>query len=297
MQRLPDAQGWVRMGGSSRGSLNFAVGVARVTSFHAISGLLSLFGLAIHRPPALAGAGYVTGFLLHEVMRRGMARRGLPLRVSLEVRVWLLAGIALGALLGAKVVQMFEDVPRIVAATQPVPLETWLSGKTIVGGLIGAWVGTEIVKKVFRISRSTGDVWVFPLIAAIAVGRVGCFLSGLPDDTYGTPTGLAWGVDFGDGIRRHPTQLYEIAFVLLWAVPCVFAMRRWGLQSGRLFRFFLLGYMTFRFFVEFIKPSVKGYAGLSAIQIAAGCTALYCAFTLLRRASGGEVCAVARREI
>jgi prolipoprotein diacylglyceryltransferase len=47
------------------------------------------------------------------------------------------------------------------------------------------------------------------------VGRIGCFLTGLADNTYGTPTGLPWGVDFGDRIHRHPTQLYEIAFLMI----------------------------------------------------------------------------------
>ena len=41
-----------------------------------------------------------------------------------------------------------------------------------------------------------------------------CFLAGLHDDTYGLPTAAPWGMDFGDGIPRHPTQLYEIAVVL-----------------------------------------------------------------------------------
>jgi phosphatidylglycerol---prolipoprotein diacylglyceryl transferase len=47
------------------------------------------------------------------------------------------------------------------------------------------------------------------LAAAIAVGRLGCFFSGIEDRTYGTPTDLPWGYDFGDGILRHPVELYE----------------------------------------------------------------------------------------
>ena len=40
----------------------------------------------------------------------------------------------------------------------------------------------------------------------------------LPDYTYGTPTSLPWAVDFGDGIRRHPVQLYESAAMLPFLV-------------------------------------------------------------------------------
>ena len=63
---------------------------------------------------------------------------------------------------------------------------------------------------------------VWPIAVGLAIGRVGCFLAGLHDDTYGLPTALPWGVDFGDGTPRHPTQLYEIAVVL----PLGWALRR-----------------------------------------------------------------------
>ena len=48
-----------------------------------------------------------------------------------------------------------------------------------------------------------------PSPPASMVGRWGCFLSGLEDQTHGTPTALPWGHDFGDGMLRHPVQLYE----------------------------------------------------------------------------------------
>ena len=33
---------------------------------------------------------------------------------------------------------------------------------------------------------------------AAGVGRIGCFLSGLPDGTYGLPSSLPWAIDLGD---------------------------------------------------------------------------------------------------
>ena len=74
----------------------------------------------------------------------------------------------------------------------------------IVGGLLGGWAGVEIAKRVLRIRYSTGDLFVFPLVVGMSIGRVGCFLTGLDDHTCGTWTGLPWAVDFGDG-PRHPT--------------------------------------------------------------------------------------------
>jgi len=102
----------------------------------------------------------------------------------------------------------------------------WIGGKTIVGGLLGAWLAVELAKKKLKISYSTGDLYVFPLIVGMCLGRVGCFLTGLDDHTHGLPTSLPWGVDFGDGIHRHPTQLYEIVFLMLLGIVFLTACRR-----------------------------------------------------------------------
>jgi prolipoprotein diacylglyceryltransferase len=70
------------------------------------------------------------------------------------------------------------------------------------------------MKRYIGLHQSTGDLYAVPLALGIAIGRIGCFLTGLSDNTYGTPTTLPWAINFGDGIPRHPTQLYEIAFLL-----------------------------------------------------------------------------------
>src|SRR5258708_36630797 len=76
--------------------------------------------------------------------------------------------------------------------------------------------------------RSTGDLCVYPLIFGQCVGRIGCFLTGLDDHTHGNFTSLPWGVNFGDG-PRHPTQLYEILFLLILG-PGIYLFER-SMQS------------------------------------------------------------------
>jgi phosphatidylglycerol---prolipoprotein diacylglyceryl transferase len=90
-----------------------------------------------------------------------------------------------------------------------------IGGKTIVGALAFGLIAVELMKRSIGLRTSTGDLYAIPLALGIAIGRVGCFFTGLADNTYGTPTNLPWAIDFGDGIPRHPTQLYEIAFLLL----------------------------------------------------------------------------------
>lgn len=183
---------------------------------------------------------------------------------SAEQRLWLLVGCVVGALVGAKVLAWVES-PIDYWNVRYEP-QLWLGAKTIAGGLLGGWLGVEIAKKRLGITRSTGDTFVLPLAIGIGLGRIGCFLTGLPDHTYGVHSYLPWAVDFGDG-PRHPTQLYESFYVLLMGI----ALTLWQKPSptGRRFRLFMLGYFTFRFFVEFLKPRYTWpVVSISAIQAA-----------------------------
>lgn len=127
--------------------------------------------------------------------------------------------------------------------------------KSMLGGVFGAIVAAELFKYFAGIRQSTGLYFVPGLIMLIAVGRIGCFLAGLPDFTYGTPTDLPWGVDFGDGIPRHPVQLYEtftmLAFLGVLLVSYPKQSRFWQAQG---FYIFMMVYAGQRFIWEFLKP-------------------------------------------
>ena len=229
---------------------------------------IPLFGHRLHPHPVLEAIAYTGGSQLYFWLRRRARRRGEP-PVPIEANLWLLVGCVFGALIGAKllaVAESWRDLSAAAAGGDPAAL---LGGKTIVGGLLGGWVGVELAKRTAGVARSTGDLFVFPLVLGIAVGRVGCFLTGLADHTHGGPTALPWAVDFGDGVPRHPTKLYEIAFLLLLGgALAATRWRAWCSVPGTLFRAFLLAYLAFRFAVEFIKPTDKPLLGLSVIQVA-----------------------------
>jgi prolipoprotein diacylglyceryltransferase len=209
---------------------------------------------------------YCVGFQTFLLLRRRAARGGSSAALPAEVAVWVIVGAVFGALVGSKLLAWLESA-RDYWAQRDNPM-SWLGGKTIVGGLLGGWIGVELVKRRLHITRRTGDAFVIPLCLGIAIGRIGCFLTGLPDHTYGTATSLPWGVDFGDGIARHPTQLYESIFaLLLGAVLSAFVLSG-ARRRGDAFRWFMIAYLGFRFLVEFIKPSDKPLLGLSAIQVA-----------------------------
>jgi len=131
----------------------------------------------------------------------------------------------------------------------------WQIGHSVAGAVAGGIVAVEIFKWLTGIRGSTGGQFVAPLAIGIAVGRWGCFFAGLPDYTYGTPTSLPWGVDFGDGIPRHPVQLYESAAMLLFLAVYLRNIARGSqlfLRQG--FYLFVGWYALQRFFWEFLKP-------------------------------------------
>jgi prolipoprotein diacylglyceryltransferase len=257
--------------------------------------VFNVFGFGVPAHVVFDALAYgLGGWLFRRGLRRERLRPDVE-RLSIEQNLWLLAGVVFGAAVGAKLLAWAED-PDVYLSHLAEP-QAWVGGKTIAGGLLGGWVGIELAKLAVGVRRRTGDWFVLPLTVGIAVGRVGCFLTGLPDHTYGIATGLPWGVDFGDGVHRHPTQLYESLFVLalgaavLWRRPGRLqpgrgASRDTGpaVPTGAGFRVFLLGYCLFRVAVEFIKPSDKPLAGLSAIQWACVAGASACAVGLIRLA-------------
>ncbi len=178
----------------------------------------------------------------------------------------VIVGGMVGALVGAKVLVLLQHIDVIGSSWQRLLL-LLLQGKTVVGALLGGLIGVELTKKMIGVKQSTGDAFVYPLIVGTAVGRIGCFLTGLSDRTYGIATTLPWGVDFGDGIYRHPTQIYEIIFLLLLMIALQIRSR-YPRQEGDVFKFYMVGYLGFRFWIDFLKPDFHPILGISAIQIA-----------------------------
>lgn len=128
-------------------------------------------------------------------------------------------------------------------------------GRSIVGALAGAIAAVEIFKRVRGISGSTGLIFVPAFATSVMVGRWGCFFAGLPDATYGTPTALPWGHDFGDGVMRHPVQLYEsLTMAAFLVVALVLIARRNAFFMRNGFYLLVLVYAGQRFLWEFLKP-------------------------------------------
>lgn len=218
---------------------------------------IHVFGVTLHPHTVFELLAYFVGF---RVFLR--TRRKYGDVIPNNTRWWALCAAAVGAASGSKLLYWLER-----------PAVTWqhrldpaflLGGKSIVGALAGGLIAVEATKLLMGERRSTGDLMAVPIAVGAAIGRVGCFLTGLSDDTCGTPTSLPWGVNFGDGIARHPTQLYEIVFLVVLAVM-LWRMLRRSHVDGDVFKAFMVSYAAWRLAVDFIKPEQR-FAGLSFIQ-------------------------------
>jgi len=179
-----------------------------------------------------------------------------------EDQRWLIiATAAIGALLGSRILGLLEQVFRlhITWGTFLLP-----GGRTTVGGLLGGWIAVGLIKRLRGVRGRAGDLFAVPLCLGIAIGRIGCFLAGSADGTYGAATSLPWGVNFGDGIPRHPTQLYEILFLSALG----FFLHRYSEKphpEGAAFHIFLVAYLAWRLAIDFLKPQPLIF-GLNLIQ-------------------------------
>jgi phosphatidylglycerol---prolipoprotein diacylglyceryl transferase len=150
------------------------------------------------------------------------------------------------------------------------------------GGLVwyGGFIGgaLAVILNGWRLKvplRWTMQITAPALAAAYALGRVGCFLV---NDDYGRPTELPWGLKFPEGLPPstagnlhqlfsvpmpqgidpstvlavHPTQLYEVAAMLI-VFAILWSLRKRGHPVGWLFGLYLVFAGLERFLVEFVR--------------------------------------------
>jgi prolipoprotein diacylglyceryltransferase len=157
-------------------------------------------------------------------------------------------------------------------------------GRSAFGAIFGGIVGVEVWKRIKRRGGSTGIVYVVPLSVGMIFGRIGCQFSGLYDMTHGAPTALPWAWDFGDGVGRHPSPLYESIAMLAFLAGFLAWFRRAPQTVATIgFYIFIAYYVLQRFAIEFTKPYGEVLAGLDLFQIGALLLFGYAGYMIMRR--------------
>jgi prolipoprotein diacylglyceryltransferase len=185
--------------------------------------------------------------------------------IDSDNRLWIIIGAVFGAFIGSRLIGGLENPPAMLQSKNI--LWYFYLNKTVLGGFFGGLLGVELIKKIIGESNASGDLFTYPMILGLMIGRVGCFTMGVYEETYGTPTKFFTGMNLGDGIHRHPVTLYEIGFLAMLWLFLILLERKYRLKNGARFKIFLFSYFVFRFACDFIKPGYNIIFGLTVIQL------------------------------
>ncbi len=203
--------------------------------------------------------------------------------------------IVLGALMGGAIFMRLGTWLQHVDLRQNASLvEQWAYGnRSILGGLVGAWLGVHVAKRIVGYPLRTGDLFAPAVALGMAIGRVGCLLTELP----GTPTGSSWGITLDPataerlgapaGVPLHPSFAYEIAFHAIAFAVLWFWLRHRLTAPGETLTFYLAGYGIFRFLVEFVRGNEVVWHGLTRPQLFLAVTIPLVLLRILLRARSG----------
>ncbi len=189
---------------------------------------------------------------------------------------WISIAAVIGAGIGCRLITVWEH-PAYYASFSEVPLTYFIShsGKGIIGGLLGGYIGVVLSKRAFGYTVSTGDCYSAAIALATAIGRVGCYLAELP---LGKPTDLPWGITIDPAAalnfatcpycdqKMHPSMVYEILFNLV-AFVVILRYRDRVIVQGDSLKIYLLVASVFRFFIEFTRANSEQLWGLTGAQV------------------------------
>ena len=221
--------------------------------------------LAIGTHEFFVGLGVLTGLIV-------VGLRLLQTRAGRDERMlYIIAGALIGGAIFMRLGTWVQDVDLRENASLA---EQWVYGnRSILGGLVGAWLGVHVAKRLSGYPFRTGDLFAPAVALGMAVGRWGCHLTELP----GTPNPLGFGPVLDPataqrlggvaGVALHPSLLYEaafhaVAFVLIW-----WSLSRRRLPQGETFVLYIASYAVFRLLVEFVRGNEVAWMGMTRPQL------------------------------
>jgi len=116
----------------------------------------------------------------------------------------------------------------------------------IIAGALVAIIFAKIRKENFW---TLADIVAPSLILGQAIGRWGNFAN---QEAHGGPTDLPWGIMI-DGVKVHPTFLYESIWNLLVFGFLLWYRRKKATVEGEIFVLYLMLYSVGRFFIEGLR--------------------------------------------
>lgn len=217
-------------------------------------GPISLPEIALRWYGMMYVIGYVLGFHIFKArIRKGFAN------VPVERADGYITYLVLGMLLGARLVYVFVYNWSYYSLHPSEILALWSGGLSFHGAMLGMIVSSWLYANRNGLTmHSMLDNLAIGAAPALFFGRIGNFING---ELYGRPTDSWVGMVFPtdpEKLPRYPSQIFQglteglLLFLLLCAVQKYF-LAKGKLKHGMLGGVFVLGYGTFRFFVEFTR--------------------------------------------
>ena len=210
----------------------------------------------------------VVGFA---ITARDAKRRGFnPQEVWMSM-IWTV----IGGLIGARLVHILDNLsyyiqnPRQLIGFQVIGLAIY---GALAGGA-GAFVLYMRHRKLPALKLLDCGAVAMPI--AQVVGKFANLING---DTWGSPTGLPWGIVYTNpntmlpddllGVPTHPAPIYEQLWLLLTAVV-VWRVRPRLRGDGQAIILYIISYSIGRFFISFLRVNNPIFLGLKQAQLLA----------------------------
>lgn len=217
------------------------------------------------------GLMYLIGFTLFYLLGLYRCRqewRGIT-KANLEDLLFVgMVGVIVGGRLGF--VLLYQ--PEYYLSHLLEIFAVWQGGMSAHGGFIGVILALFYFAWRNKKSILTVGDFVAPLVPlGFFFGRLGNFING---ELWGrvASADLPWSMIFpqaGDGVPRHPSQLYEATLegLVLFLVVWIYSIKK--RPPGAVSGLFLFGYGLARFIVEFFREP-DSYLGLQALDLSRG---------------------------
>lgn len=207
--------------------------------------------------PSAYGALMLMGLFISLFFWRRIAKRD-------ERLLPIYLGAVCGAFLGAKVVYLLAE--GWLFWSKDNWWQYWLTGKTILGALLGGYLSVEFVKSMVGYRQPTGDWFATIVPVGIILGRFGCWSHGC---CGGVACSATWyTVTDAAGVVRWPSVqveiLFNVAMIVLFSV-----LRSRKAMTGQHFHLYLIAYGLFRFGHEFLRDTPRLFWGITGYQVAA----------------------------
>ena len=229
---------------------------------------LQLGPVAIHWYGLMYLAAFVQVILLGRWAIRHRPWTGWDAKMPDDVLFYGVLGVVLGGRVGYV---LFYKPAEYLAAPFDI-FKVWEGGMSFHGGFLGVILAMALFARRHKLRWLAVTDFIAPLVPlGLAAGRLGNFINGELWGRAADPS-LPWAMVFpqaGDGVARHPSQLYQFAgeglllFALLWLYSA--KPRPIGAVSG----IFLIGYGSFRFLAEFAREP-DAYLGLLGLGLSMG---------------------------